>query len=141
MSSERRKPPKRMFKTTDRASRYEHDLSPTSRIKRVSLAHEGLLKAIETVLVTGWRSDPRVDDPTAASAVQGAATGREPDDPLGARLTRELLDVRARYEDATDVVWQGTLRIVAESIDRHSTFQPGDVAYLTFAASFLPEIT
>src|SRR5690348_15998648 len=102
MSADKRKPPKRMFKATDRASRYEADRSPMGRMKRVSREHEDVLQNIEFVLVTGWRDDPRVDDAGALAALQGALTGQEPDDPRAAVLAGNLAEVRRLREDVPD---------------------------------------
>jgi hypothetical protein len=138
MSKDKRKPPRRLFKTTDRASRYEHELSPMSRMKRVSEAHEDVLQNIEFVLLHGWREDPSVDDLVAAAALRGAATGREPDDTRAAELYRRLASIRLSRDDVPDAAWNEALRIVTESVERHSSLRPGDVSYLAFAARFIP---
>ena len=62
MANNKRKPPRRMFRTPDRVSRYEHDRSPIGRMKRVAREHEDVLQGIETLFVSRREEDPGVDD-------------------------------------------------------------------------------
>jgi hypothetical protein len=137
VAKDKGKPPKRLFKSPDRASTYEHDRSPTGRIKNMARDHEDVLQNIEFVLVSLWRRDPEIDDRACTAALRAAIAGREPDDPRAAALFQNLQEIRALREDIDDKVWRNALRVVDESVHRHSDRRPGETGYLRFASRFI----
>ncbi|MFO0952809.1 MAG: hypothetical protein U0835_17000 [Isosphaeraceae bacterium] len=139
MASKKNKAPKRLFKAPERASRYLHDKSAHARINSVPRQHEAVLQAIETVLVKAWRHDPEVDDATCARALRAcmAGSGGGTLDPRADDLVRQLALVREHLPDLPESAWRECLRLVVESVDRHSTRRPGDTAYLEFAEEFI----
>jgi hypothetical protein len=137
MAKDKRKPPRRMFKATDRVSRYEHDRSPIGRMKRVAREHEDVLEAIESLFVSRWQENPGIDDRTAVAAIHGHITGNEPDEPLARALARDLTHERAAFPDLPDSAWHAALRVVRDSVHRHSGCQPGETEYLSFVSDFV----
>ena len=131
------KPPKRLFKGADRVSSYQHDRSPVKRMKQMARDHEDVLQNIEFALVDGHRNDPRVDDGDARAALRACLQGTVPDDPRAAGLAGALGEIRILREDVADDVWHDALRVVEESVRRHSQFRPGETSYLAFAAQFI----
>lgn len=136
MPGDKRKAPKRMFKTADRVSRFVHERSPIGRMKRMAREHEAVLQGIESVLVSGREVDPAVDDHAAAAAIHAALTDTVPDDPRVAPIARELAAERAAH-DVPDRIWHDALRVVRDSIHRHSAIGPGEVSYLDFVAEYM----
>ena len=54
-----------------------------------------------------------------------------------ASLVMALRAMRQLREDLTDDVWREALRVVADSVKRHSDFRPGETSYLSFAGQFV----
>ena len=131
--------PKRMFKGAERASSYLHDRSATARIKKLSREHEVVLQNIEAVLVYEEREDAEIDDQVASFALRARIVNIAPEDPLAERLFNELAAVRDRHATISDFEWIEALRVVHESIVRHSSRTPGEKHYLRFAARFIPD--
>jgi hypothetical protein len=129
--------PKRLFKATERASSYEHDRSPSARIKHVSRDHQDVLQNIEFVLVTLWRKDDTIDDRTVSVALRAAIAGTEPDEPRAAELFRHLASIPETREDVDDTLWKSALRVVDESVHTHSQCGKGETSYLRFVSPFL----
>lgn len=131
--------PKRMFKGAERASSYLHDRSQTARIKKLSRQHEDVLQDIEAVLVYGEREYPEIDDQVASLALRARIANIAPEDHLAERLFNELAAVRDRHDTISDFEWIEALRVVHESVVRHSSRTPGEKHYLRFAARFVGE--
>ena len=129
--------PKRMFKGAERASSYLHDRSQTARIKKLSRDHEVVLQDIEAVLVYEEREIPEIDDQTASLAVRARIANIAPDDSLAESLFNELGFVRDKHGTISEFEWIEALRVVHESIVRHSSRTPGEKHYLRFAARFI----
>ena len=125
--------PKRMFKGAERASRYIHDRSKLARIKKISRDHEDVLQGIEGVLISGERENPRIDDAIASLALRSRMANIAPEDDLAAQLFEELQAVRSAHEDLSDFDWIEALRVVDESVKRHSSRTPGEIVYLRLA--------
>ena len=136
MSSRHRKPPKRLFKTDDRVSRFAHERSPIGKMKRMAREHESVLHGIEGTLISSWEADPSVDDAVVGIAIHAVLTKQMPDDPSAVALAAELTVERVRH-DVTDLIWGEALRIVRDSLHRHSQLLPGEREYLRFVAGFV----
>jgi hypothetical protein len=138
LAKDKRKLPKRLFKSPERASSYEHDrLLGAGRLKHMARNHEDVMQNIEFLLVTSWREDPSIDDRIASQALRAAIAGKETDDPQAAELLDGLRQIRAMREDVTEPVWRGALRVVDDSVHRHSSCRPGETEYLRFASQFI----
>jgi hypothetical protein len=103
----------------------------------MSRDHQDVLQNIEFALVTGHREDPRVDDRDARSALRACLQGKDADGPRAARLAESLAAIRRLREDISDAVWNDALRVIEESVRRHSGFRPGETSYLAFASQFI----
>ncbi len=133
----KRQPPKRLFKSPDRVSRFVVDRSSKARLKKISREYEDVLQAIETVLVDRHRDDRAFDDRLAELALTAAFHGGESDDPVVKPIAEAITAARPPYAEVTDVIWKECLRVVIESVRRHSDRSPGRVAYLKFADEFI----
>ena len=131
--------PKRMFKGAERASSYVHDRSQTARIKKFSRDHEDVLEDIEVVLVYEERENPEIDDQVASLAIRARIANIPPEDSLAELVFSELAVVRARHATISDFEWIEALRVIHESIVRHSGRTPGEKHYLRFAARFIED--
>lgn len=131
--------PKRMFKTQDRISNYQHtqSQSPIKLMKRVSSRHEDLLKDIESVLVACHRRDSGMDDRAASEAIRAKLNGEKSSDPRVADLVTDLARVRDSRRDVSDDDWRDALRVVDDSVRRHSSLRAGEKSYLEFVAPYV----
>jgi hypothetical protein len=130
--------PKRMFKGQERVSRYEVDRQPKARMEQMAGEHPDVLQNIESVLVIGHREDPTIDDRHVDAALKTALGGKEPEDPRSIALAEALALIRQIRENVPDPVWLECLRVVRESVRRHSNLSPGERTYLNFAGRFVP---
>ena len=107
-------------------------------LKQMSRDHEDVLQNIELVLVTAYRSFGDVDDHAAHEAVTCALTSETPKTAAVAAMVSSLTRAREMRDDVSDQVWTDCLKVVAQSIRRHSTFAPGETEYFDFVSMFLP---
>ena len=105
---------------------------------RTAREHEDVLQNIEQMLVARFREDANVDDRSCHQAIEAVVVGQVPQNPVAAGLAAGLARVRQSRQDISDRIWLDALRVVAESIRRHSTRQPGEKDYLDFVGVFLP---
>jgi hypothetical protein len=131
------KPPKRLFKNTDRVSSYEHDRSKINLIKHMSRDHLDVLQNIEFVLVEAHRADPKVDDRIVHEALSATLSRKTVDDPDVAELVALLDNMRIIREDVGDDVWRAAIKLVDDSVRRHSDLAPGNTAYLLFVSKYV----
>ena len=137
MAGSKRKPPKRLFKTTDRVSRFEADRSKRGKMKRMAREHEEVLEVIERACLTRWREHQDIDDRAVDLALHAAIVGETPDDPAVADLAADLAIGRAGLGDTPDQVWVDALRVVRDSVARHSSRRPGESEYLKFIDEYI----
>jgi hypothetical protein len=131
------KRPKRMFKGQERASRYEVDRQPKARMDKMAREHEDVLQNIEFVLVEAHRDDPDIDDHLVDAALKSVLNGDTPADPLAAGVADGLRSIREVRADVPDLVWLECIKVVRQSVRRHSTLRPGETTYLNFAGRFI----
>ena len=136
MATNKRKAPKRLFKADDRVSRFQHDRSPIGKMKRMAREHEEVLQGIETLIDSNRQEDESMDDAVVALAIHGALTGQPHNDPRADVLVNNLANERTRH-DVSDLIWQEALRIVRDSVHRHSELRPGEVGYLSFIDKYI----
>jgi hypothetical protein len=105
---------------------------------RIAREHEDVLHDIEQLFVVRWRENAQVDDLRCHQAIEAVVIGQAPQHPDAAALAEGLRRVRQYRQDISDQVWMDALRVVAESIRRHSARLPGETNYLGFVGVFLP---
>jgi hypothetical protein len=116
------------------------DLSPAGKgtLNRMAREHTDVLQNIEFALLDVYRENTRFDDAAAMAALRGAALGETAaDDPLVTLALESLQNIRAMREDITDKIWQDGLRVVMDSVHRHSTLREGETSYLQFVAKYV----
>ena len=135
----KRQPPKRLFKNRDRVSSYESERSrsPIKLMKRMAGAHEDVLQNIEFALVSRHREDPGIDDRAVDEALRCYLNDTEPSDARVADLVGALEAIRQFREDISDDVWHDGLRVVRDSVHRHSRLRRGETGYLAFAGQYV----
>jgi len=106
-------------------------------MKLMSRDHQDILQNIEFILVSGYREDQSIDDRIVAEALKAAIAGASPQDTLAQSLKRKLEAMREFRSDVTDDVWLNGLRVVLQSVHRHSSLSPGDRGYLDFVSQFI----
>jgi hypothetical protein len=107
-------------------------------MNRTTREHEDVLQNIEAVLVASWRENSGVDDRSCHAAIESVLAGVPVKDSASFILEDALTNIRQVRADVPDSVWNDALRVVAQSIRRHSTRQPGETRYLSFVAPFVP---
>ena len=133
----KRQLPKRLFKSRDVVASYKNDRAPVKLMKQMSRDHEDVLQNIEVALVRRHREDPRIDDRAADEALRAALHGTMPTHPRAADLYESLTAIRQLREDIPDDVWRDGLRVVDDSVRRHSQLRPGETSYFEFAGQFV----
>ncbi len=136
----KKKPPRRLFKQGEALSLYKADRSPKARMRKMARDHQDVLQNIEFALVTGHRKDPEIDDSKAIAALTASLAGVDPetlDDHRVSDLVKALATIRQLRAELPEDVWREGLRVVKESIRRHSDLQPGETKYLDFVKEYI----
>ena len=133
----KRQPPKRLFKSRDVVTPFKNEPTGAKLMKRMAGEHEDVLQNIESAILQCHKQDRRIDDRIVHEALRAAVNGEEPDDPLAASLLEALERIRDVREDVDDDVWRKALRVVDDSVRRHSQLAPGQTSYLSFIAQFV----
>jgi hypothetical protein len=133
------KPPKRLFRTEDRVSSFEHDRlkSPGKRMKVMSRDHEDVLQNIEFAVVTQFREDRGIDDRHVDEALTVTIENGEPSDRRVDDLVYAIDQMRLLREDVSDDVWRTALLTVRDSVRRHSGRRPRETSYLDFVSPYV----
>jgi len=106
-------------------------------MKRMMRDHPGVLQNIEFTLVTTYREDRSIDDCIVLDALRAALEGDVPTEARRELLVDRLRDMREFRSDTPDNVWQDCLRVVMQSVRRHSSLTPGSTGYLGFISNFI----
>ena len=99
--------------------------------------HQDVLQNIEFILVTGYRDDHSIDDCIIAETLKAAIHGYLPQDQRAVSLNKALGGVRELRSDVSDDIWRDCLRVVLQSVHRHSSLKPGCRWYLDFVSDFI----
>ena len=118
-------------------SKNRETLVPRKLFKRMTKDHQDVLQNIEYVLVSQYREDRRIDDCIVAYALKAAIRGDMAENDLAESLNKELGEMRQFRSDVSDDIWRDGLRIVLQSVERHSNFRPGEQEYLDFVSDFI----
>jgi hypothetical protein len=113
------------------------ELGSHKLMERMARDHVDVLQNIESVLVSGHRKDPTIDDRTVAEALKAAVRGGVSEDARVQSLNKNLEYTRQLRSDVSDDVWRDGLRTVLQSVHRHSSLRPGLRAYLDFVSGFV----
>lgn len=130
-------PPKRLFKNPDRVTVYKEGASSIKRMTRVSRDHVDVLQNIEFLLVGTRREYPEIDDRDVREALRATLNGTGSSSIRVTSLIMALATARENRVGLSSDVWRDCLRVVADSVDRHSSFRPGETSYLDFAAQYV----
>jgi len=112
-------------------------LGPRKLMKQMIRHRQDVLQNIEFALVTGYREDRSIDDRIIADALRAAIQGDVPQDPRAVSLNKGLEGIRQLRSDISDDIWQDGLRVVLQSVHRHSSLEPGCRWYLDFVSDFI----
>jgi hypothetical protein len=135
-----RKAPKRLFKTKDVVTAFQHERSTKVNFKRMARDHLDVLQNIEFALAKCARHDSSIDDRLIDQALRASISQAEPPEDADTRvalLCRMLMSMRSLREDVADDVWTAGLRTVEESVRRHSNLEPGETSYLDFVKNYV----
>ncbi len=109
-------------------------------MKQMAREHEDVLQNIEFALVSGHRKDPKIDDSKADAALAASLAGVDPEtieDILVSDLVQALASIRQLREDVPEDIWREGLRVVKESVRRHSDLRPGKTSYFEFVKEYI----
>jgi hypothetical protein len=106
-------------------------------MERMARYHQDILQNIEFTLVTGYRDNHSIDDCIIADALEAAIRGSMPQDDRAISLNNGLQSVCQFRSDVSDDIWRDCLRVVLQSVHRHSTLEPGCRLYLEFVSDFI----
>jgi len=106
-------------------------------LKRMSRDHQDVLQNVEFILVTGYRDDHSIDDRIVADALKAAIHNDVPEDPRAVSLNKGLEGIREFRTDVSDDIWGDCLRVVLQSVHRHSALKAGSRQYLDFVSDFI----
>ena len=112
-------------------------LGPRSLLKRMTRYHQDILQNIEFILVTGYRNDHSINDCIVVDALKAAIHDDVPQDPRAISLNEGLEDIRQFRSDVSDDIWRNCLRVVLQSVYRHSGLRSGSRDYLDFVSDFI----
>jgi hypothetical protein len=133
----KQKPPRRLFKGRDVVTPYKNEPTGAKLMKRMADEHEDVLQNIEFAIVDAHAHDPGIDDAIVHEALGAALYGSEPRDPRAGDLLEMLEGMREFREDVDDDVWHKALRVVDDSVRRHSQLSRGETSYLSFVRQFV----
>ncbi len=120
----REKNPRPQAKTLERAG--------WAAMKRNARANIDVLLTIEGTFVRCWSQDDRIDDAVVWSVLRWMILEDPPSIMPHAWLFSELLLAREAGREVDAETWTECLRVVKDSVERHSTRQSGDCSYLLF---------
>ena len=107
-------------------------------MRRMSEDHPDVLQGIEFALVEAFRRDDDVDDVVVLSAMRAFILGDEPSEEAARNIWAVLHNVRNSRTDISNELWCDALRVVMDSVRRHSSLRPGSIEYLAFVSNFIP---
>jgi hypothetical protein len=112
--------------------------APGNVERRMMNSYQSVLQNIEFALVSAYRDHESVDDAVVAQTLRAAILRTSPDDPAVRIALAVLNGIRDMRSDVPDEVWIDGLRVVYNSVGRHSRCRHGETDYLDFVAEFLP---
>ena len=112
-------------------------LGPRKLLKRMTRDHQDVLQNIEFILVSGYRNDRSIDDCIVADALKAAINDDVPQGPQAISLNEGLEDIRQFRCGVSDDIWRNCLRVVLQSVHRHSSLRPASRGYLDFVSDFI----
>jgi len=106
-------------------------------MKRMTRDHIDVLQNIEAILVFGYRADHSIDDNVVMDTLRGALQDKVPADPRASIMLENLEKVFSTRGDVSKETRADALRVVMQSVGRHSTLMPGSREYLNFVCQFI----
>ena len=113
--------------------------TPESRklMKRMVRDHQDVLQNIESIIISEYRENRRIDDRVVADALKAAIHSETAENNLAESINQALEEMRMLRSDVSDDVWRDGLRTVLQSVHRHSYLRPGEREYLCFVGDFI----
>ena len=106
-------------------------------MKRMVRDHQDILQNIESIIVSEYRQNRRIDDRVVADALKAAIHSETAENDLAESINQALEEVRIVRSDVSDDMWRDGLRTVLQSVHRHSYLRPGEREYLDFVGDFI----
>ena len=113
--------------------------TPESRklMKRMVRDHQDVLQNIESIIISEYRENRRIDDRVVADALKAAIHSETAENDLAESTNQALKEMRMLRSNVSDDVWRDGLRTVLQSVHRHSYLRPGEREYLCFVGDFI----
>ena len=113
--------------------------TPESRklMKRMVRDHQDVLQNIESIIISEYRENRRIDDRVVADALKAAIHSETAENDLAESINQAVEEMRMFRSDVSDDVWRDGLRTVLQSVHRHSYLRPGEREYLCFVGDFI----
>lgn len=99
--------------------------------------HQDVLQNIEFILVSGYREHHSINDRSVADALKAAIHDDVLQEPRVISLKEGLEGVGQLRSEISDDIWRDCLRVVLQSVHRHSSLSPGSRGYLDFVSDFI----
>ena len=106
-------------------------------MKRMVRDHQDVLQNIESIIISEYRENRRIDDCIVADAMKAAIHSETAENNLAESINQALEEMRMLRSDVSDDVWRDGLRTVLQSVHRHSYLRPGEREYLGFVGDFV----
>ena len=113
--------------------------TPESRklMKRMVRDHQDVLQNIESIIISEYRENRRIDDRVVADALKAAIHSETAENDLAESINQAVEEMRMLRSNVSDDVWRDGLRTVLQSVHRHSYLRPGEREYLCFVGDFI----
>jgi len=99
--------------------------------------HQDVLQNIEFALVSVYRANKKIDDAAMGEALKCAILSELPAATPVEELVQALAEIREVRSDISDDIWRNGLRVVLQSVHRHSNLKPGRRDYIDFVSQYV----
>ena len=106
-------------------------------MKRMVRDHQDVLQNIESIIISEYRENRRIDDRVVADALKAAIHSETAENDLAESINQAVEEMRMLRSNVSDDVWRDGLRTVLQSVHRHSYLRPGEREYLCFVGDFI----
>lgn len=104
----------------------------STEFRQLTTAYCDVLYAIESAIVNCAIEDRRIDDAVTLAVIRRVILQDPPTTLPHAWLYAELAAARGRCGNLVDSDWNDCLRVVMDSVRRHSCLEEGERSYLNF---------
>jgi hypothetical protein len=99
---------------------------------RIIRDHQQVVQAIEMIFLQALSNAKDIDDHLCDTALQASIRGLRPSDERAAHLFDVLAAEHDSRPNISDDLWRDGMKVVRNSVERHSSCRPGDTDYLDF---------